>query len=1074
MDLSQLHSPPRESQPAADGEILPRDLLVNTPQRRVASVDRYFSTASAKRRKVKEEHCHFCNASVPGKDLVGHLEAKPRCHHLYVRALKVTSEKDLINKLFICEFCFEEKRSNFKDHVMKKRKCLESYLKKFQLKDTESLLKKVKNMRRAAYASRSSTARALETKKLKKRCAEDRLYKSQASSLNDYRSSNLLSNFKLCIVCNSNFSEFAAKEIKEHEGIFEKESLDSPSKKSLRRMQHFHICNRCKDESQPSRPTNVESKLSLSEIANGGKILFFPSNNINSTVREGNDTIEETNITVMFPKKSDAVDGVAESHAIKNQSEHASSVYETKSLERRKVFAAYENELFKFKYRKQREDKFVGAIKDFGKKTLSCVQKVEEDFKIAGCPSWFHQQMNGLKFRKDLFGAFFITFSIELPRISLDTLATCLTQEGFVVTIEKKGSATGEFYVSYMVHTDHKSNDDCSEECKSRVDLKTFLENENFDFGLLGNRYIGTYSSSVQQKLNAFVKHIIKAPLSGLCAQNHHVMLSFDYDNLARIVGIIWPTELEPINLDMAEGNGNLSKKADLATFIDRNISVSCDPRILRRAFKITDSEAEEISNLVKLHQIHLSEDSAAFELPSLDTIVTEPSSSVNHHSAKMLTTSMTRHLASLSRHQKMTLSTYDWLDLVWAGVTGEISEDNKFLVITFSEEEEFFFEIDERLSTFLGDYSTSPLTAAYHYALSCHKKGQEVGIILKRIRISECFTKPFNPLFMKAANSSVVLGAGCSLEMFESLMSRRKCEEMLSSQLEDSNLIFSHQEVSLLEAFFSFDKHKRRSNSSTVVSFVNAKARRQVCFRKVSDKSNENFKIEGSNDEYEMLSSIISRHYTRINGRSLLLAETCSWFEYVGQEKSTEIFETYKDAVDKISSSEVPFANPEDENEMMPEFLICRNGDVLKKRSKQGVLMYPQAKTSFDMMYSRLMLFYPLEREDDLFEGDISELFFEKHSVGEGTVVDVNEKILLKLKIQKAPTLPVRMNQDDQSGVASNDEHEEVDGSDAALDYLIEAMEDEGTFSEESLDDNYNSDKALDCLIEALDEDDQ
>ena len=54
----------------------------------------------------------------------------------------------------------------------------------------------------------------------------------------------------------------------------------------------------------------------------------------------------------------------------------------------------------------------------------------------------------------------------------------------------------------------------------------------------------------------------------------------------------------------------------------------------------------------------------------------------------------MTEQLNSLTCEERDTLSTYDWLDLVWEEVIGDISDDNKFFTVSFPVEE-IMFEID-------------------------------------------------------------------------------------------------------------------------------------------------------------------------------------------------------------------------------------------------------------------------------------------------------------------------------------------------------------------------------------------
>ena len=696
----------------------------------------------------------------------------------------------------------------------------------------------------------------------------------------------------------------------------------------------------------------------------------------------------------------------------------------------------------KYKQSKLSDDMFVGVIKDFDGKKLSCVEKVPSDFKITSSESWFRHQIDELKFRRDQFGSFFITFTVEVPQASLDVLATCLVQEGYVVTVEKKGSATGEFDIEYIVHLDHKSDEDCSDDCTTKIALVDFLETQTFDLSSLGNKHVGTYTSSVSQKLTAFVKHIIQAPTNGLYSENYFVTLVFDLEGKASMLGVIWPKELEAINLDFSQNGENITLKDEMLKFIDRNICASCDPRMLRSALNVSECEANLLSALVKKHQF--SKDSPP-RLPSLRTLLTQVGSLSNCNNAKLLLKCMTEQLNSLTCEERDTLSTYDWLDLVWEEVIGDISDDNKFFTVSFPVEE-IMFEIDEKLSSFLTEYE-SPLTAVYHYALSCCLREQEYGVIFRRLKIADCYMAPFNTLFLKAADAMVTVKLGRSLKMFENILLKRN-EDALPSRLSSPNLILTHREISLVEGLYCFDKTKKRTNPCSSVGFVNTKARRMISFKKVKTTgSANNFKIEGLDDEFEMMSTIISRHFSRINGMCLLLAETVTWFEFVGKDKSKELYETYINSLDKIALSDTKCVSSSDDSGMLPNFILCNNGDVLKKRKKKCVLVYPLVKTNYDMMYSRLLLFFPLEREDDLC-GDLREKFTKEHEDRQGTVVNVNERRLFPFKVQN--TLDAQLVYVEES----SSEEDETSDDEAALDCLNEALEDQLDKSDLSKDD--------------------
>ena len=135
--------------------------------RRSDSVVRYLSASSAKRRRVKDVDCKFCEAMIPGKELLNHLRRSKSCMNLYMRLLKVTSEQHLVIKLFSCEVCYETKQLNFKKHMLDNGNCYANYLRKWKLNDLDSLVRKVQSEKRAALPSRRRSVRAVESAKQK-------------------------------------------------------------------------------------------------------------------------------------------------------------------------------------------------------------------------------------------------------------------------------------------------------------------------------------------------------------------------------------------------------------------------------------------------------------------------------------------------------------------------------------------------------------------------------------------------------------------------------------------------------------------------------------------------------------------------------------------------------------------------------------------------------------------------------------------------------------------------------------------------------------------------------------------
>ena len=1031
--------------------------LVRSPSLEHNAIGRYLTTSSAKRKKVKESHCQFCVRILSGGDLLDHLKKEKLCQILYYRIMRTKSFENLVLKIFSCEFCFLTKRIDFKQHLSENGNCLEHYKIKLNANTIEGVVKKVKALKRTNMPSRTTVARALQYGKEKKKKKDA---KTVACSLNDYRSSIELANYKLCILCKSNCG--VAREVRAHEDLYEREGLDSPCKRVLRRFEKFFVCSSCDKESE--EPKDAERLVTLSEISDGQIKVFYPptassaetdvqniaetnienvsETNIENVSETNIENVSETNIRLMFPINCDATDVIPELHKVQSRSNVVRKIYETACLTTSNMSAIYENEIFKYKQRKQSGDRFIAVIKDFESKILSSVKKSTEDFRIIGSSGWVSQQLEEMRHRQVQFGSYFVTLNLGLPQNSIEIIATALIQEGFVVSTDKKGLPNGEFEVSYNVHMDHFADDDCSNNCVNKMDVKEFVEKELFDVSSLGNKHIGTYVFSVHQKLMSF-QNIVQAPASELFSENFHLMLVFDLNGLASILGCIWPVELETINLELAENMGKLEKKSDLIEFIERNVSVSSDERVLRSTFHLSEIEAKRLSDLVKEFQFHLCEERncqtcSSTELPSLETIVKDSCSKTNLEAAGKMKILMSFQLKSLSVQLKKTMSTFDWLDKVWETVSGEISDDREYLIVSFESEEDIVFEIDDGLTSYLDEYSESPLTGVYHYALSHTSKSDESQIVLKRLRILDCYNKSFNPLILKACSSPVSVTVDNNFQPFEKVLYKhRKCN--LPEQITDPKLIFSHRLTSLAEALSLGDKTKKRIKGSTVVQFVNAKCNRRVMVKKVKNEGHDSFKLDGSEEVFEIVPNAITRHFSKLNGAGMLLAETVLWFDYMGSEKSRELSKMYQN--EEVPKSDIKLAGS---SGTLPDYLLISNGDVLKRRQNPKIMMYPKPKTSHELMYGRCLLFLPILSEDELKGPNLEEKFLRQHEEERGTVVDNNEQKLFKFKVSDSGVKIIGdgENHDDANEMAG-EEFDYEEGR-TALDFLIEELEDD------------------------------
>ena len=1059
-----------------DEDIAETNVQLRTPTRNnVNPFARYLTSSSAKRKQKKPEDCKFCNENIADGDIHKHLSKEKNCRSLYMQVFKVRTLDNLLIKLFACEMCYERKRIDFRKHLRKNPICFKKYQEKLGEAEIDNIQKKIQALKRRTFPSRTKEVRALDYLEKEKEREDEKKSKTTISSLNEYRERILLANWRLCVMCKQDFREYGARQINEDEDLFERLKLSSPDKKALRRFEKFFICNKCDKDTTEGNEANVSTSSCLGEIASGDSIKFFPTKEENHVETL---TVTERTVTIMFPTSLDAINQVENSQNARSRSDEARKVYETGNIERSTIAAMYENQSKKYRQAEENDVMYSATIKDFNSKTLSNAEKISSSNRIAGSDEWFDKEINHMKHRHDQFGSLNITVKLELPPTSLEVIATCLLQLGIPITIDKKGLPSGEFNSVYYVHLDHMSDVDCSEGCRSKIDVKDFIESHDFDCKDINNKFVGTYVSSIHQKFISFARCIVEAPSSGLYSQNYHLMLVFDKNGVASIIGCLWPEALDDINMDIAEHGGDITKKRELIDFVEKNISSTSDERLLRSSFNLSEEEAKVLSELALECQLHVCDKGeeclscSSVELPSLETTVKESCSKTNLEASKAFLTIMMEELKSLTIQEKRTLSTLKWLEKVWRNVTGQICNRFETLTITFDEEVAFAFEIDEHLTLYLDKFSESPLTAAYQYALSCCSNFERIQVVLQRLWIMDCYIQPFNPLFLKS-NSTCNVQVINSTKMFEKLLVREKRYEK-DEQL-DPNLHFSHRLLSLAEVVSLSDSNINKTKGSTKVEYLNAKPNRSVTLKKVSEQSEENFTLLGSNSQFKLTGSNISRHFNRKNC-DLLLAETTCWYDWLGTEKSKEVSQTYAELEVPLSDEDLISTEGK-----LPEYILCTNGDVMKKRSKRKIIVVPKPKSKYEEMYSKCLMFLPIKSEEELLDYNLKEKFEQLNKEETGRVVEINEKKMFPMKVLKLSgdkeiNQPVVPRKDTENNI-----EQRMEFGDDALDFLLEALEDEENddaidhpVSREDTENNIEqrmefADEALDFLLEAL-----
>ena len=73
------------------------------------------------------------------------------------------------------------------------------------------------------------------------------------------------------------------------------------------------------------------------------------------------------------------------------------------------------------------------------------------------------------------------------------------------------------------------------------------------------------------------------------------------------MIGAIWPVGVDELNLHIASDSKCYSEcTQSLIDFIDKTVTCSSDPVVLRVLFNLSDSDSLEMSELSIAHQFHM------------------------------------------------------------------------------------------------------------------------------------------------------------------------------------------------------------------------------------------------------------------------------------------------------------------------------------------------------------------------------------------------------------------------------------------------------------------------------------
>ena len=865
---------------------------------------------------------------------------------------------------------------------------------------------KINNLKRQAYKSRTSLKRKFENASSKAEKRRKLETKDESIFLHSLLKDTMFTNSKKCVLCHSNTN--SAVEINEDHELFTRGTLDVENARMHKRFAKFWICKFCSEKNESDTMSAEKSsifELNASRVDDVTLICpkLIPLGDGVELEGENSQTqapaIVDPTSKISFPVGSESLDSFPTDLQLKSQSgfQIQKLLHNGNDLTIDTLSTLYEHQLNKYKKSKARQDLFVGKVLNEETRTLKSAKLCSSDKKLSGSSAWSHKQESDVLWKMYQLGSFALCVEVNFP-LNSSTMASVLTQEGKVISVEMIGGVSQEFNRVYQVHSNHGAETECMVNCE-KVCLEEFIRENEVNMTLT-SRNVSTYATASDMFMKSFISNIIKCPASSFFSEDYHFQTVFNEDGSIKVVGVTWPEKMKKMNLikvDESISETDLkSIQKDYLELVGNNILTTSQVDVLKERFHMSETEAQEIANMVVKHQIHFCQSCPKCEdpeLPSLELSLTVTSNNLgNIVTITRLRNLFIRKLKNLSLEDLETLGTMEWVEELSELVErSEINENNMWSLQI--EDEEFELSVDEVLTGLIQKHQLCPLAAAYQYCIICVPSPEVLKVILKRERLIEAFTEPYNIFYLKAANSPISIKSVQGGRDFKNF----KFRGTTPFSYFPADLLH-HSNISLTEVVCLTDEIIKNVKTSSSIDYIYTGPDVMSLFKKVDRKTDKSYSVDGLDNMFlELQESKVTKYFQRLNGLDLLLSEFAVFYEFLGDEKSEIQFEIYREKVEKIEDSTETSVMGK---EALPELIIIENGSVFQKRSKAKFLQYPEFDVnSYEYRYSQLLLFgYNLNYED-FNEDFVNQKFAENDEEGENTLKKNKLKFLLKMR---------------------------------------------------------------------------
>ena len=882
------------------------------------------------------------------------------------RQFKVNELDAILVKLYRCMACGKLGNFQLKRHLDSHPNCFQYFKTKFKVNDWMEIKSKLFNLISPAYASRSASRRKVVNAAYSNKKREA---KTVTEGLNEFLMTTSLANYRRCVVCDQFFLSSGAIEIKTTDPLYEE--LNLAEKEELKIMNSYWLCLLCKS----SNTKHEESLTSpvMKSIQIEGRTIVYPTNE-----NQGGDIDINFNTLILFPSS------YRKSNYEKNWSVN---IYSNPEPTNQYVSTLYKKRMEKFVARFLYSDFYTGEIMLQQHKKLQSISKVVDESSIRSSQAWIQKRKNAIFSNFQQYGQVAISYSINMDVNNAETIMTTFLCNGDVLSLDFQGDVNDEFATKYKKHN-HGKNVTCNVNCDT-TEISAINE-------FLQPKFTPVLLSSISQKHTGFIQKFIRNKNFDLFSEDYFSGVDFNLTGGARLNGILWTFECNIFNKELASSSldGKELEVADFLHYLERTILTTANKVCIKNTLGINEDETNKIHNLAQMYQVNLNMKKESVSLPSYESLIRRAPDELtrsNAQSSKTFLQLMKKCLLDLSEEDKISLTTEAWLDNISRKAKFDVHEENT-VYIDF-EDTIISFAVNETLTSMMNKYGA--FIGLYHFCLTCTNK--QMSFVLRRLHILDCFTVPYNSTLLKAFQNKIELKPIYSISQWWNFQEKYSEQVPDLENTELSEFTSTHSLVSLTEMYALSDPTKVRDIISSSIEYIAPYQNQKPKFRKLRVSTEDSYELAGIG-YFEMLSNNIHRHFTRKNGKELLMVETGLWYDVMPKKDGKEIYDMYKERPERIPDGEILGIY----GKWFPTFILCENGQILKLRRTRKCLQTPQFKRlSKEEKYARVILFYPLKPFETVDIDRINDYYYAtNNSVRDSSgqvlsIIEINERYI-------------------------------------------------------------------------------